>query len=122
MAGSLRASPPYIPHRLRHFTHSPARLTQNLARKALLFSTVTLLPCFGDETAQGNFKDGNAMETVHTVLTWLAVWVGASVVLGPLAGRCIRNGNIAPPPAPGLAAEHASGRYAERIAQELKAA
>jgi hypothetical protein len=51
-----RASPTYIPHRLRHFTQSPARLTQNHGRKALVFSTITLLFCFGDETAQGNSR------------------------------------------------------------------
>jgi hypothetical protein len=62
------------------------------------------------------------METVYTVLTWLAGWLGASVVLAPLVGRYIRNGNIAAPPAPGLAAQHETGGYAERIEHELKAA
>jgi hypothetical protein len=31
------------------------------------------------------------MEAIHTVATWLAVWVGSSVVLSPLLGRWIRN-------------------------------
>jgi len=31
------------------------------------------------------------METVHTVLTWLAVWVASSVVLSPLLAKWIRN-------------------------------
>jgi hypothetical protein len=31
------------------------------------------------------------MEAIHAVATWLAVWVGSSVVLSPLLGRWIRN-------------------------------
>jgi hypothetical protein len=31
------------------------------------------------------------MEAIHTVLTWLVVWVASSVVLSPLLGMWIRN-------------------------------
>ena len=31
------------------------------------------------------------MQVIHTVLIWLAVWVGSSVVLAPLLGRWLRN-------------------------------
>jgi hypothetical protein len=43
-------------------------------------------------------------------------------MLAPLVGRWIRNVNTAPPPAAGLAAQHESRGYAERIKQELKGA
>lgn len=31
------------------------------------------------------------MEAVHTVLTWLVVWVASSIVVSPLLGMWIRN-------------------------------
>jgi hypothetical protein len=33
------------------------------------------------------------METIHTVLIWLAAWVASSVILSPLLGKWIKNTN-----------------------------
>jgi hypothetical protein len=33
------------------------------------------------------------METIHTGLIWLAVWVASSIILSPLIGMWIKNAN-----------------------------